>query len=327
MLSSAAGPRGLLRAIGREHRWIVRLALAYIVGGGLVSLALRRPWPLALLNSWFAGAWFLVTASWLAGQWLRDPRRAPQSVDPVRVGGALLVFLLAVPTQITFQALKQSIGPTVGFRYDPVLAQLDEALHRGPAWHMFAGLLRSPSALRSIDWLYMFWFLALVLVIVWLSWTGRRALRARALLSFLLIWIFGGTIAAWALASAGPCYSDAPQYRELIARLDDVGFPLWARFNQRGIWAAQQADQWLAFGGVSAMPSMHVAVAVWMAVVVWHRSRRLGALLTVYACIVQIGSVVLGWHYAIDGYIGAAIAWFAWSASDRLTHSDTLWRS
>jgi membrane-associated phospholipid phosphatase len=164
----------------------------------------------------------------------------------------------------------------------------------------------------------MLWFVALLAIVVWLSWTSRRALRVQALASLLLIWIGGGTLAAWALASAGPCYSPLPQYQQLMTRLDAVGFQLWARSNQQGIWSAQQAHEWLAFGGVSAMPSMHVAIAVWMAIVVWRRSRPLGVLLAAYAVLIQVGSVVLGWHYAIDGYAGAAIAWLAWSASSRL---------
>jgi hypothetical protein len=29
-------------------------------------------------------------------------------------------------------------------------------------------------------------------------------------------------------------------------------------------------------------------------------------------CLILVGSVALGWHYAVDGYIGAAIALLFW---------------
>jgi hypothetical protein len=308
-----------LRLIARENKWVVAIALGYIAAGGAVVSALHLPWPVELTNRWFAAVWVGATAAWMLLQWLRKgARHFARSFDSVRVGGALVVFLLVVPTQITFQSLKKSIVLTVGFPLDPALARADEILHGGPAWRLFAIALRYPTALRTLDWLYMLWFVALVAIVIWLSWTSRRALRAQALTSLLFVWIGGGTLAAWGLASAGPCYSPLPQYQELIARLDGVGFPLWARSNERGIWAAQQAHEWLAFGGVSAMPSMHVATAVWMAIVLWRRSRPMGVLFAAYAVLIQIGSVVLGWHYAIDGYAGAAIAWLAWSASRRL---------
>jgi hypothetical protein len=260
--------RASLQLIGRENKWVIAIALAYIAAGGAVVTALHRPWPVDLTNRWFAAAWIGATAAWMLLQWLRQgaPRFA-RSLDSVRVGGALVVFLLIVPTQITFQSLKESIAPIAGFPADAALARADELLHGGPAWRLLAIVVRYPTALRTLDWLYMLWFVALVAIVVWLSWSSHRTLRVRALTSLLLIWIGGGTLAAWALASAGPCYSPLPQYQELIARLDGLGFQLWARSNQQGIWAAQQAHEWLAFGGVSAMPSMHVAIAVWMAIV------------------------------------------------------------
>jgi hypothetical protein len=35
-------------------------------------------------------------------------------------------------------------------------------------------------------------------------------------------------------------------------------------------------------------------------------------LLTAYAVIIFIGSVHLGWHYALDGYLGIAGVWLIW---------------
>ena len=57
--------------------------------------------------------------------------------------------------------------------------------------------------------------------------------------------------------------------------------------------------------GISAMPSMHVALATLFALVGWRTNRWVGIATTLFAVIIQIGSVHLGWHYAIDGYAGA----------------------
>ena len=53
------------------------------------------------------------------------------------------------------------------------------------------------------------------------------------------------------------------------------------------------------------MPSMHVAEAVLFAILGWKANRWLGEALTLFALITQVGSVHLGWHYAIDGYLAA----------------------
>jgi membrane-associated phospholipid phosphatase len=304
--------------VAREHFAVIAIVIGYVAAGGAVLHVLGRPWPLELANAWFTKAWVAVSAALLAGERLRSRRSAAVALHPVRVGGAFLVALLIVPFQTTFQGLKESIGPIVGFPFDPMLARLAELVHGGPAWQLLDGVFRFPRLILLLDALYMLWFPLVFLVIVWLSWSTCRVLRIRALVSFLLIWIAGGTIAAWAFASAGPCYSQLPQYVALVRRLDHIGFPLLARINQRGLWQAEQLDRLLPFGGVSAMPSMHVAIAVWMAIVTWARSRSLGVLFAVYACSVQIGSVVLGWHYGIDGYAGAAIAFGAWAVCKRV---------
>ena len=40
-----------------------------------------------------------------------------------------------------------------------------------------------------------------------------------------------------------------------------------------------------------------------------------------FAAVIMIGSVHLGWHYAVDGYLGAAVAWGAWRAGRRLSRA------
>jgi membrane-associated phospholipid phosphatase len=225
--------------------------------------------------------------------------------------GALLVGLLFVPFQVTFQSLKIAIGYFVGFPWDAPLARLDEVIHGGPAWHLVSPIIGTPLLMNITMPIYVAgWTCVLFVFLVWLAWSQDRVLRMRGLLTLVLVWIVGGTALAWLFASAGPCFSPEPQYQELIARFDAFSFPLAEL--QRGHWAAQQAQLWAPFAGVSAFPSMHVTVAVVMAIVVSARSRRVGLALWAFAIFVQVWSVVLGWHYAIDGYAGGLIAVGCW---------------
>jgi uncharacterized membrane protein len=52
---------------------------------------------------------------------------------------------------------------------------------------------------------------------------------------------------------------------------------------------------------------------VLFALVGWRTSRLLGWLFTAYACVILIGSVHLGWHYAVDGYFSIAGALLIWA--------------
>lgn len=69
--------------------------------------------------------------------------------------------------------------------------------------------------------------------------------------------------------------------------------------------------------GISAMPSMHVAMAVLFALLAWNVHAAAGIAFTLYAVIIQIGSVHLGWHYAIDGYVSAIAISLLWIAVGR----------
>jgi hypothetical protein len=51
---------------------------------------------------------------------------------------------------------------------------------------------------------------------------------------------------------------------------------------------------------------------VLFALIGWQLGKVPGIILACYALIVQVGSVLMGWHYAIDGYAGALGAVLAW---------------
>jgi hypothetical protein len=312
-----------------EHRRILCCAAAYLVVGGAFQLALGRPWPLRPTTPWFASAWLTATGAYFLAKAVMDWRRTRRDLTAHRVASAVLVAALVVPVQITFQSVKQSLGPVLGFRWDRPLSDLDRLLHAGPAWRVFEPFM-TQSFVRMLDVLYIMWFPLLIVFIAWCCWTTHRTLRERAILAWLLLWIGGGTVGAWLMSSGGPVYyagivgQPEPAYVELIDRLDALDIQI-ARKNHRGIWDMNQEDRWGPFGGISAMPSMHVAVVALIAMAAWRRWRPAGMAMWVFALLTQVGSVVLAWHYAIDGYVGVLLAWASWVLAGRWVGEGSDW--
>jgi membrane-associated phospholipid phosphatase len=90
--------------------------------------------------------------------------------------------------------------------------------------------------------------------------------------------------------------------------------PIWALDTQQMLWREYQHSQKGLGSGISAMPSVHVATATLMALFGWQYARRLGMALSVFAAIILLGSIHLGWHYAVDGYaavLGTLLIWWA----------------
>jgi membrane-associated phospholipid phosphatase len=145
------------------------------------------------------------------------------------------------------------------------------------------------------------------------------------LLSFVVSWIVLGTFGGIFFASMGPCYyptfaQESGPYAPLMRYLREAGevVPVWSLNVQQMLWDSYQNNKAGIGSGISAMPSMHVATAVLMALFGWRFSRKAGIALTLYAVVIMIGSVHLGWHYALDGYVGALGALIVWWLVGRL---------
>jgi membrane-associated phospholipid phosphatase len=76
----------------------------------------------------------------------------------------------------------------------------------------------------------------------------------------------------------------------------------------------------LAVGaGISAMPSVHNALAILFAFAAWRVNKPLGSIFAAYAVLIWVGSIHLGWHYAIDGLAAAGLTLGIWLAVGRVT--------
>lgn len=246
--------------------------------------------------------------------------------DPWLIAARALPLLLTPVVFVSFSSLKMLIPRFLPFWLDDSFAAADRALFLGhQPWELTHALFGSAAATIFFDRLYSFWVLLLSIVIVSMALFARRADRARFFLSFTLIWILLGVVGAWLGASAGPCYtqaigaSSAPEFAGLMQRLHDIGDGgvLGALDWQDMLWRSY-ANQDYQFGmGISAMPSLHNAIALLYALAAFRIARPLGYLFSLYGILIYIGSIHLGWHYAVDGIVSAAGAAAIWVWVDR----------
>ena len=269
------------------------IVLTLLIGRAVVIMAVDRPHrPLSQL-------WYELRTS------LATPERLAHAIPMLAA-----IFLVGD----TFTVLKASLPGIVAFGWDQPLDQLDRWLHGGVApWELLQPLIGRPFITHAINWAYNLWFYFLTVIWVWQAFSQRNnALRQRFFLSLILTWILLGNIFAVLLSSAGPCYfgrvTGLPDpYAPLMDYLYGVNetYTLWALGAQEMLWRNHAAGTIMIGSGISAMPSLHVALATLFALVCWQVRRWLGMIMACFACVIMIGSVHLGWHYAIDGYAGA----------------------
>jgi hypothetical protein len=268
----------------------------------------------ARINGW--AGW---TAAW------RAARRGPLRSE--RVLGFVLVALLVPVLLNTFGAWKALIPTLHPFASDAQLAALDRTLHLGrDPWRWLHPWLGQPSVTRAIDTIYWTWILWIPLIVLWQAWDGDHMRRRRFLLTFVLSWIVLGTGLATLVSSAGPCFykylvPGQDPYADLLSYLDRIHVqnPLHARQWQIVLWVVYKMPTPEPYTRISAMPSMHVAMPVLYTLSAWPRSRVLGVLCAAFALVIMVGSVHLGWHYAVDGEVSILAVCGLWWVAGRIT--------
>jgi hypothetical protein len=237
-------------------------------------------------------------------------------------------ILMALPIIIflpiflsTFTQIKTLIPLANPFSWDPLFMEWDFVLHGGRhPWLWLQPVLGHPLVTKGIYWLYIAWLLVLQAVVFWQTLSvARPLLRMQFFLTFILSWALLGSLGGTLLSSTGPVF-----YGE-VTGLPSPYVPLLdylRSLNQTGDFSLIEVQDWLwqvyqggdvaEFSGISAMPSMHVAMVTIFALLGWRVHWAIGTVLTLFAMIILVGSVHLAWHYAVDGYagiIGACLIW------------------
>lgn len=250
----------------------------------------------------------------------------------------VLIPILVVPFMISaFSSLKSMIPLLNPFHWDMTFYQLDKRLHFGRSpWEVTHFLFGDLYSTLAINFLYHLW-----LFLMWLfmfchifSIAGKKA-GVHYMISFTLCWIIIGSIFAFLLSSGGPVYygrltgledvyaplMDNLRTMDASVRSDGGFWEVWALDVQDRLWAQYQNMATTIGSGISAMPSMHVSLATLMALSARRIGRWFGHVMTVYVVIIMIGSVHLGWHYAVDGYLAFILTVLIWKLADWLVGS------
>lgn len=255
--------------------------------------------------------------SWL----VQDLRRV--LTDPDRMIGGLLAFTAIILFQQSFGYMKEMIPLILPFTWDMIFLAWDRALHfRTDPYLFLMPLITTPLTIGLLNFAYHFWFL-IMLITPFLACFDRSNPQARMtfLIAHVLTWGIGGNLMALALSSAGPVYLDrldiSAVFVPLTAALQEMSAQVWlpALEVQDLLWDGYMGNGPVA--GISAMPSMHVGSTTLFACYAFTWRRWAGWLMVGFWCLILLGSVALGWHYAIDVYIGAAIALLFWSVAGR----------
>jgi len=228
---------------------------------------------------------------------------------------ALLIF---PPMFSAFTSIKHSIRSFNSTLIDRELIDLDYTLHGGHPWELLQPILGFPIVTETLDFLYISWFLVIFAVLSWVTfWHDEPELRKQYLISFALCWIVLGSFFAVFGASVGPCYFDIFHPGEPNP-FSDLMVYLHSLENLRATEAQSvllrhYADYSPGVGiGISAMPSVHIAIAMLQTILGWKVGRTAGILATLFLIAILLGSIHLGWHYAVDGYASMIAVPFLW---------------
>ncbi len=283
------------------------LALALHLGRPEKMLALKyaqRFAPLILSLLALYVAWQAIVSLKARSPLRQLKSRLAKALTPELVSRFLLFANVAIFYGI-FTSFKRMLADLRAFSFDMQLAQLDYVLHGSDPWLL---LPASDLVTRTIQFFYLQgWLICLVLFSFYMIVFQPRVLMHRFLVTFYLIWILLGNVLAGIFMSAGPVYFKAVTSRERFEPLYDRLEPTFGMMSssvtiQDRLWEDYMLDLGLLGSGISAFPSLHIAMATLWAVTAWSISKALFVASLVVLVLVQFGSVYLGWHYAVDGY-------------------------
>ena len=216
--------------------------------------------------------------------------------------GTVLMIGLAGANMMAFLWFKPLLNYLVPFRADPFLAQADR-------WLAFG---HDPFAL--LDWLdvpgaefvyHKLWTGMMILTLLVVAARPASPDKSAVMLGYFALWSVVGPLIHVLMPAGGPIFYARLGYGDQFAALvpgpetQVMADYLWAIYDTRSFGAGS---------GISAMPSLHVTTAVWMAIAIGVHAPRFFWPMATFSALLFALSIGLGWHYALDGVVGGVAA-------------------
>lgn len=221
----------------------------------------------------------------------RLTRRNSRRFAALGIGLALIALHMA-----SFNWSKSILPSAVPFWADGPLANFDEALFGMPAWKWSLQLIGPASEVFRRA--YGLWLPIHLFTLAALVCFRPSERKTRLMLTYILTWMVG-TVISYLASSAGPLFYGplgfGNRFQDLIGQPYLNGIPKTAAY----LWANYVQQTAVAGGGISAFPSLHVAMALWVAAVLRFHWAAL-----IFFALVFVGSFLLGWHYFLDAPAG-----------------------
>ncbi|WP_160677371.1 phosphatase PAP2 family protein [Qipengyuania oceanensis] len=222
----------------------------------------------------------------------------------------------------TFSAVKSAIPLFNPYSWDATFIAWDRAIFGTDPWLLIQPIFGNPLGTNLLASVYHLWFLYLSLGVVYFTvYCTCEKVRRRFLTSYVAIWAVIGMVCATAFSSVGPAFvkpilgmdtfdaqmaylRSAPGPAiDAVRDVQDV-ILYWYFSGQHGLGK-----------GISAMPSMHVALATLMWLAFRRTSKWMGRATFAALVLISLGSVHLAYHYALDGAVAFVLTLVIWRLS------------
>ncbi|MEP3420160.1 MAG: phosphatase PAP2 family protein [Erythrobacter sp.] len=285
----------------------------------------------------------VVLACWDAARSLYRDRpdspvahlKARYSTDGFKrtVAAGLPMLGVAVVLLPYFSKMKSAIPLFNDYTWDNAFIQWDRAIFFGhDAWEVLQPIIGYPVVTAFLALLYQLWFLLLYPGVMFFAFAKIDSqIRRQFFLTYVLSWTLIGGAMATALASVGPCFvgpmlgNSTFDAQMVYLNAANEQIPIMVLPVQEMLleWYGQ-AENGLG-SGITAMPSMHCAIAFLYWIAVRRVSSKWGAFFGVFFFVTWVSSVHLAYHYAVDGLVSLLAVAAIWTLSHRIIAAWDKW--